>query len=70
MNVDNLQALLDEQAKDFVLAATRAYAEALGSISTVLGAGKDMRARTYVSLAAQAKVPSLDLKALFAGPED
>jgi hypothetical protein len=29
-----------------------------------------MRAHTYVSLAAQAKVPSLDLKALFAGPED
>jgi hypothetical protein len=48
----------------------RAYAEALGSISTVLGAGKDMLARTYVSLAAQTKVPSLNLTALFTGPED
>jgi hypothetical protein len=47
----------------------RAYAEALGAISTVLGAGKDALARTYVSLAAQTKVPSLDLTALFTGPE-
>ena len=43
------------------------YAEALGLISTVLGAGKDALARRYVSLAAQTHAPSLDLRALFAG---
>ncbi len=41
--------------------------EAIGLISTILGAGKDTLARTYVSLAAQAKAPSVNLKALFAG---
>ncbi len=42
-------------------------AEALGLVSTVLGAGKDALARTYVSLGIRARVPALDLRALFAG---
>ena len=42
-------------------------AEALGLVSTVLGAGKDALARRYVSLAAGAHAPSLDLRALFGG---
>lgn len=44
-------------------------AEALGLISTVLGAGKDALARTYVSLASKTKSPSLNLQSLFAGTE-
>lgn len=43
------------------------YAEALGLISTVLGAGKDALARRYVSLASHTHAPSLDLRALFSG---
>lgn len=42
-------------------------AQALGLTSTVLGAGKDALARTYVSLASRSKAPSLDLRSLFAG---
>lgn len=42
-------------------------AEALGLVSTVLGAAKDSLARAYVSLASQTKAPSLDLSALFEG---
>ena len=42
-------------------------AEALGLLSTVLGAGKDALARTWVSLASEQHVPSLDLRALFRG---
>jgi hypothetical protein len=42
-------------------------AEAVGLLSTVLGFGKDALARTYVSLACQRHVPSLDLSAMFAG---
>lgn len=42
-------------------------AEAIGLLSTVLGAGKDAVAREYVSLASQRHVPSLDLSALFGG---
>jgi hypothetical protein len=42
-------------------------AEALGMVGTVLGAGKDALARTYVSLATRTHVPSLDLRAMFAG---
>lgn len=42
-------------------------AEALGLVSTVLGAAKDSLARAYVSLAARTKAPSLDLSALFEG---
>ena len=41
--------------------------ESLGLLSTVLGVGKDALARTYVSLASQEHVPSLDLRALFEG---
>jgi hypothetical protein len=44
-------------------------AEYLGLISTVLGAGKDNLARTYVSLATKSKAPSLNLQNLFAGSE-
>jgi hypothetical protein len=42
-------------------------AEAIGLLSTVLGAGKDALARAYVSLATSKHVPSLDLGALFEG---
>jgi RsbT co-antagonist protein rsbRD N-terminal domain len=42
-------------------------AECIGLLSTVLGAGKDALARTYVSLASHRHVPSLDLSALFLG---
>jgi hypothetical protein len=45
------------------------YAEALGLVSTVLGAGKDALARTYVSLASKSKSPSLNLQSLFVGLE-
>jgi len=43
------------------------FAEAIGLMSTVLGAGKDMLGRTYVTLASKSKTPSLDLRPLFAG---
>jgi RsbRD-like negative regulator of sigma factor len=43
------------------------FAEALGLVSTILGAAKDALARRYVSLATDARAPSLDLQALFAG---
>ncbi len=42
-------------------------AEALGLVGTVLGAGRDALASTYVSLASHQHVPSLDLSALFRG---
>ncbi len=41
--------------------------EALGMVSTVLGAGKDALARTYVTLASKTKTPSLNLESLFSG---
>jgi hypothetical protein len=44
------------------------FVRAIGLISTVLGIGKDTLARAYFALASKAKAPSLDLKALFAGP--
>lgn len=44
-------------------------AEAIGLLSTVLGAGKDAVAREYVSLASRRHVPSLDLSALFGGTD-
>ncbi len=44
-------------------------AEATGLLSTVLGYGKDVLARTYVSLASQRHVRSLDLTAIFAGTQ-
>ena len=43
------------------------FAEALGLVSTILGAAKDALARTYVSRATNTHTPSLDLNALFAG---
>ena len=43
------------------------FAQTLGLVTTVLGAGKDALARTYVSRAIDAHAPSLDLRALFAG---
>jgi hypothetical protein len=39
-------------------------AYALGLVSTVLGAAKDTLGRTYVTLASEMKVPSLNLEAL------
>ena len=45
------------------------FAEALGLVSTILGAAKDALAREYVSLATNRQTPSLDLQALFAGQE-
>jgi hypothetical protein len=44
-------------------------AESLGLVSTILGSGKDALACRYVSLATNTHVPSLDLRALFAGAE-
>ncbi len=44
-------------------------AEATGLLSTVLGFGKDVLARTYVSLASRRHVRSLDLTAMFAGTQ-
>ncbi len=44
-------------------------AAALGLVSTVLGAGKDTLARTYVSLASSTHAPSLNLQALFKGTD-
>jgi len=41
--------------------------ESLGSLTTVLGVGKDALARSYVSLASRERVPSLDLRAMFRG---
>ena len=41
--------------------------EALGFVSTVLGAGKDALARTYVSLASRTKAPSMDFESMFSG---
>jgi hypothetical protein len=45
------------------------YVEALGLVSSILGAAKDELAREYVSLATQTHVPSFDVRALFAGTE-
>ena len=45
------------------------FADALGLVSTLLGAGKDALARRYVSLAADTHAPSLDVRALFAGTD-
>ena len=43
------------------------FARTLGLVTTILGAGKDAFARTYVSRASGAHAPSLDLRLLFAG---
>ena len=45
------------------------YGEALGLVATVLGAGKDALARTYVTLASKSKSGSLNLQSLFSGTE-
>lgn len=45
------------------------YVEALGLVSSILGAAKDELAREYVSLATQTHVSSFDVRALFAGTE-
>ncbi|MFN0151826.1 MAG: hypothetical protein ACKVU1_14095 [bacterium] len=42
-------------------------ANALGLVSTVLGAAKDALAREYVTLASETRSPSLNLMALFDG---
>lgn len=44
-------------------------AEATGLMNTVLGFGKDVLARTYVSLASRRHVRSLDFTAMFAGTQ-
>ena len=44
-------------------------AEATGLLNTVLGFGKDVLARAYVSLASQHRVRSLDLTEMFAGTQ-
>ena len=44
-------------------------AEATGMLGTVLGAGKDTMARTWVSLATNRDVPSFDVNLLFQGTE-
>lgn len=45
------------------------FAEAVGLVSTLLGAGKDTLARTYIGLASKAHAPSLNVQSLFAGTE-
>ena len=60
---------LEEVIWDRVVASVPAteLAESLGLVGTVLGAGTDALARTYVSRASQQHVASLDLSALFRG---
>lgn len=48
---------------------TEKLKENLVLVSTILGAGKDHLARTYVFLATKSKAPSLNLKNLFDGSE-
>jgi hypothetical protein len=43
------------------------FANALGLVTTVVGAGKDALARAYVSRAARTHAPTLNLLALFGG---
>ena len=61
--------VLEEAIWDRVIADTPAdrLAQGLGMVGTVLGAGRDALARTYVSRASQHHVASLDLSALFRG---
>ncbi|HET9022086.1 MAG TPA: hypothetical protein VFN34_09390 [Ornithinibacter sp.] len=58
---------LEQSVWRSVVAATppEDLAEATGLVGTVLGFGKDVLARTYVSLASKRHVRSLDLSALF-----
>lgn len=46
------------------------YAEALGLISTILGAGKDALARRYVAMAMKGNTATFNLQSLFSGTED
>ena len=50
-------------------AAPEDLAQDTGMLNTVLGFGKDVLARTYVSLASRRHVRSLDLTAMFAGTQ-
>jgi len=61
--------VLEEAIWHVVLAQVPAddLLEAAGLVGTILGAGKDALARTWVSLATSRHVPSLDLTALFEG---
>lgn len=43
------------------------HAASIGLVSTVLGAGKEALASTYVSLAARGRAPALNFDALFGG---
>jgi hypothetical protein len=63
--------VLEEATWAQALAALPAeeLAETLGSVSTILGCGKDALARRYVSLAAQGHAPSLNRRALFGGTD-
>jgi hypothetical protein len=45
------------------------FAEAVGLVSTILGAGKDTLARTYIGLASKTHAPSLNVQSLFAGTD-
>jgi hypothetical protein len=70
--IEEVQAafnVLEEAMWRQVVAATALedLAETIGLLSTALGAGKDALARTYVSLASERRVPSLDLSAMFKG---
>ncbi len=61
--------VLEEATWKFIIKNLPAveFGEAIGLISTVLGAGKDMLGRTYVTLSSKSKAPSLDLRSMFAG---
>lgn len=61
--------VLEEVLWQRILASLPAdqFAEGLGLVSTVLGAGKDALARKYVTLASKSRAPSLDLQKLFTG---
>jgi len=61
--------VLEEAIWSRVVEATapRELAQSIGMVGTVLGAGRDALARTYVSLASHQHVPTLDLTALFRG---
>ena len=61
--------VLEEAIWHLVLAELPAdeLLESAGLVGTILGAGKDVLARAWVSLATSQHVPSLDLTALFEG---
>ncbi|MDO8390929.1 MAG: hypothetical protein Q7V57_10600 [Actinomycetota bacterium] len=61
--------VLEETIWGKVLEAVPAaeFANAIGLVGTVFGAGRDALSCTYVSLASKQHVPSLDLSALFRG---